>query len=413
MKRLPGISMLIVIALICGCKPAVSTSTGTPLPPRLTITPLPPDTLAPTLTEISPSPTDLLESTLTETPQTISGYQQDCLQIETTMPPGFLSKGAIILSDEDANGNPTLSALFTSDNSLLALPASYNTSQIVSPDGKRLAEEVTNNGNNGQSMDFLELLSAEGQKQGAIPYDQNWIGPLYWLDTKRIVLDDPPSGEVVANIIAGQLTRLDYSSPTFSVYNKTIPVYDPTLTRMVYQRNAPMEFVVSLVLWDLQFGRELWHADIGDGYWAAIQPRWSPDGSRFAVGIPPEYDAPIFQLFVVDRDGKAKQLTHFQGPGYPELDITQPQWSPDSRYIAFWFAGSLTVFDTVTETATDYCLPSDDAISTQPHWSPDSQQIVFEQEGDPEYVVVVDIQKKRAVEVAKTYTVIGWMKTSP
>ncbi|MGB8213562.1 MAG: hypothetical protein WCE68_08390, partial [Anaerolineales bacterium] len=77
------------------------------------------------------------------------------------------------------------------------------------------------------------------------------------------------------------------------------------------------------------------------------------------------------------------------------------------------FAGSLTVFDTVTETATDYCLPSDDAISTQPHWSPDSQQIVFELEGDPEYVVVADIQKKRAVEIAKNNTVIGWMKTSP
>ncbi|MGB8214448.1 MAG: hypothetical protein WCE68_12900, partial [Anaerolineales bacterium] len=105
-------TFILIFITISGCSqqpgrlasPRLETATLlaslTPSPTLTGISPSPETPLAPTLPEIT------LEPTFTETPQTISGYQQDCLQIETTMPPGFLSKGAIILSDEDANGNP-------------------------------------------------------------------------------------------------------------------------------------------------------------------------------------------------------------------------------------------------------------------------------------------------------------------
>jgi hypothetical protein len=410
MKKLIRITILVVLFFVGGCNPAsptfvsTSPSIGTAIAPSQTVS---------LVSIFTPSWTDSQVPTIDQTNAQTSGYRKGCITIDANPSHGFLTKGNIILWDEDVNGKVNLSLLTTVDNSISPITDSDTANQIVSPDGMHLAqnEETSINGHISAS---LSVLTADGQQQVSIPIDQSWVGPLYWLENNQVVYMARPASEIVVNTLTRQITKLDYSSPKFSVYNKSVPRYDSTLNRMVFQRHAPSEFV-SLVLWDLSGERELWWATIGDQLWY-IQPNWSPDGSQFVVGIPPELYAPVFQLIVVNRDGKAKQLTNFQGSDSQELTVYQPQWSPDGRYIAFWLAGSLSVYDTLAETTTDYCLPVEDPISAKPFWSPDSQQIVFnieEPNQNVARVIVVDIKKGQAVEVAKSYIVIGWMAPTP
>jgi Tol biopolymer transport system component len=191
---------------------------------------------------------------------------------------------------------------------------------------------------------------------------------------------------------------------------------------MVYELHQLPEYP-SLVLWDLETSQELWRLKI-DGYLLHSRPQWSPDGTRFAIGIPPELYGPVFELLVVDRDGQAKQLTHLEEAGFEyDTRIYHATWSPDERYIAFWLvdyltgSGTLAVYDTETETVTDYCIPLGNPLSFPPYWSPDSKQLVFDSSADfygPYQVVVLDIVENRAVEIAGDgYRAVGWMVVAP
>ena len=170
------------------------------------------------------------------------------------------------------------------------------------------------------------------------------------------------------------------------------------------------------MLWDVQAKRELWMAEIGDQLWY-LQPQWSPDGTQFVVGIPPALYDPVFELFVVDREGKRTQLTHFKDTSARKGTIFETRWSPDGRYIAFWLTNSLAVFDMMTGMVRDYCLPSNSSMNAEIYWSPDSEQVVFSQSIRPYYgplrVIVIDIQKNRAVEVARNHAILGWMTGEP
>ena len=66
MKRLAGISMLIAMLLTCGCNPAVTASTSTPLPASLTIAPSSTATLSPTANQL-PTETQTFGPTITPT----------------------------------------------------------------------------------------------------------------------------------------------------------------------------------------------------------------------------------------------------------------------------------------------------------------------------------------------------------
>jgi Tol biopolymer transport system component len=83
-----------------------------------------------------------------------------------------------------------------------------------------------------------------------------------------------------------------------------------------------------------------------------------------------------------------KRLTYFGGLfGFSRID--QAVWSPDSRYLAFWYQVGdifkpqaemtyhLATYDFQTQVVTDYCLEV--PVRTDiPIWNPDSKQLIGE-----------------------------------
>ena len=383
------------------------------------------------------TPTPIKTSTFTK----YFKYQRNCLDVETTIPLGFLSEGAILLGYLLRMG---VQPLFynTEDNILQpirGLPEDNNILQpdpdlpivgikIVSPDGKWLAYDAVVE---EDSRRYLGIEAFASQPLRLIPFslEEGWSDILYWLDNSRVVVgtgeygnEASGDGEVVINVFTGEMVNFDLSGLGTSVHFDYFPRFDPTLSRVVYFRDVDN----TIVLLDWETGNELWTLEVHrrpaniSPIWLEGEalPQWSPDGTRFVLGGPVgNPDDLVHELLIVNRDGNVEQMTQFEASGFQDGTIHQPRWSPDQRYIAFWFANSLTVFDTLTGIATDYCMEPAFVNTSDPVWSMDSSQIAFENEiaydAYPKRVIVLDIQENRAFEVAENYYVLGWMTTLP
>ena len=409
MQTKPCFWQFIVMSLMLlpACEPAprLPTSTTTPYPP-LPTTPVPQPTPLATQTKFA-APTSTMALS--------AGYQENCLTVENSLPTGFLSDGEIILADNDPRKMGfTLSTLSAVDNTLRLLPDSkFDHVPYVSPDGKWLAHDIERTSDQGQPQEFLEIRSLDGLQRRAIPWSKDWYGLSGWVDTENIKLQlDPVNTIGVLNTSTGKMKKFDFSAPELYVVRTGGITLDPQLTRVVYQYNNVEEFT-RWVLLDLQSKKELWRRDIGYQPWTT--PDWTPDGTRFAVGLPTDVPDGFMELYIVDRAGNEQQATHLEKAGL-QAEILQTRWSPDQRYIAFWLGNMLAVFDDATGVTTNYCIHSRNSIGDDFYWSPDSKQLALnyaynKNEADSESgrVVVVDLLKNEAIEIATNSIVIGWM----
>jgi Tol biopolymer transport system component len=209
--------------------------------------------------------------------------------------------------------------------------------------------------------------------------------------------------------------------------------YDPTLNEVVYLQGgkdgstSPIHFV----LWDTKTSRSLASFQIvGD---LETVPRWSPDGKAFAFA-PSLFEKasqwPSYELMIVGRDGKFEQVTNLASY-YPWVYISDLRWSPDGSKIAFWFSAfnqkpdfvsnapqQLAVLDLTSRQVTNYCVPGHhaDAIGAvrrneAPLWSPDGDQIIIQNRYSEDHsrVILVDLAKGIAAQVAEDMEPVGWM----
>jgi len=348
----------------------------------------------------------------TATPQTISGYRKRCLEVEGPMPPGFLSGNALLFQDDLYLRGGDLYIVDDRTAGRQLFLADVRTPSVeISPNGYWIAYEIEDR--NINKLTAIGLISADGQEKRSIPVRPR-LSLQYWLDNERVVLVDYRLMRVVVlNVFTSQTTELDYSS--YSTYLGEPPNYDPTLSRAVFHQTTETEGVARLVLWDVESGQKLWSWDVlATKCGAEGDAAWSPDGNQLVVGLQPEWPDPtgysIRYLYTVSREGKIRQLTRYQKP---QAEIRFLAWSPDGRYVAFWYGRFLAIFDTTTEVITDYCLSTYSPNSIR--WSPDSHQVVIDtlcNQEDP-CLAVVDVEKERAVEVRAGGDLIGWIRGLP
>jgi Tol biopolymer transport system component len=149
----------------------------------------------------------------------------------------------------------------------------------------------------------------------------------------------------------------------------------------------------------------------------AIQPNWSPDGSRLAIMLATGYD---MDIFAIGKDGG--NIQNLSNSGAYDL---WPSWSPDGRYLLFvsdrarcpsWIPGDANACDTLTtpppnggnpyvlelDTGTVSKL-SDQWLTEAPRWL-NGGEVVFASGdpafGDPERTLwIADVNIKQAREV--------------
>jgi hypothetical protein len=337
----------------------------------------------------------------------IAGYIQKCAAIEAEPPESFVSPGVIILHNVDANGREHLFALNPVDNSLVSFTDRVGFSQEISPNGKRMAQEFIRPDGH---VEDLRLLSAGGKIQGDFSVQGDW-DDFIWLGDKLLLRKFDGKREDFYEIYTGQNYHLDTSN--YGLYLGLLPKYNLNFTRAVFERVDQLN-VIETVLLDIQNNTTLW--EVISGGERNIQPQWSPDWTKFAVGTPNWADNGNFQLFIVDQDGQVQYKSNFVWPAdaWDQKNIQQPTWSPNQRYIAYWLGDSLTIFDTSNEISTDYCLSAVEPVGGSIFWSPDSRQFVFDlnRKQDSGGAVLVDVNSGRAFHLPG-YFVVGWMDPLP
>jgi hypothetical protein len=235
---------------------------------------------------------------------------------------------------------------------------------------------------------------------------------LHWLDNKRLIIDTEKYGTLLlVNPFTEEQQTIADELPNLYPYElnkRNFPwlpvVYRPDLKRVAYYSQTidisgyPHSGVV---LYDLVSKKILWKENDG------ISPTWSPDGKIFTLATAGSEQ----QLYLFGPLGQVKAV----------LDKSLPHkigaftWSPDGRFIAFWNAESLMIYDQQLNWVFDTCISSNrDSVS--PRWSPDSRQIMAYVSEYSTPIMLVDWQRKMAYKIKALPhdgTLYGWMNSLP
>lgn len=405
----------------------IAVSTITPFPSQ-TSTVKPIATLTPTQT-----------GTPTVSPE-IMRYR--CLEIADHRTPDHILKGVIAYNDE-VNLYAYLSNEETGD--VYFFPRE---------DGDRLLEfEVSADGkwimydhySVRKEEDRLVIATAEGKAVWSQIVDFSILWS--WFDNERLIrleaLENGSHALQVFNPFTSEYVDLQADFPNSDAFTTDpgipsypswryskggYPIYDPTLTRVVYPATAvEKNGGWPIVIWDVQAQQAIAQFVTND-YWGAT-PLWTPDGKQFIFAANldmKESDDVSKEFFAVSRDGEIRQLTHFMDY-YQAIDIRDNyNLSPDGKLLAFWITSQpslyegpqLAILNIKTSEVTNYCIKGDAFADNafgpgQPVWSPDSAQLLVisrpPEDTKVRRVVAVDVLHNYATQINADMEPVGWM----
>jgi hypothetical protein len=385
------------------------------------------------------TPTITLTPTQTGTPTVspnVMRYQ--CLEIADYPPADHPLKGVIVYND---------------DNNLYAYMSNEETGESlffpreegdrlfdfeVSPDGKHL---IYDHYSVRTQEDRSVIVTATGEQVWSEKInDYSWE----WFDNEHLkhgmVSKNGDHTIILLNPFNGERKNLPADFPSSEMYSENFflawldassPMYDPTLTRVVYGsgfHDSTNMIHPTITLWDTGTNQKVALIDTWD--WGDT-PLWTPDGKQFLMAVnldPSKLRDYAEEIFAVSMDGDIQQLTHFLNY-YKKADILDSySLSPDGKLLAFWVltepnlhvGPQLAVLNIETGEVTNYCIKgsafADNTVEDYagpPIWSPDNTQLLVisrpREDTKVRRVVLVDIMNNYAAKINADMEPKGWM----
>ncbi len=181
---------------------------------------------------------------------------------------------------------------------------------------------------------------------------------------------------------------------------------------------------------ETRYDRDLYAVDVATGTLKRLTDTpdireenavFSPDGRKIAFFGRSGYPQTIYDVYVMDTDGKnQRRLT--SNDGSMDLHDRSLQWSPDSRKILFSMDnvfiddtthyGDIFVID-VAKGSLANLTNSPDADDVEACWSPDGKKIAFTSGNDANYsVYIMDADGRNVVKVHDSITQPSWLPDS-
>ncbi len=422
-----GLTMFFTIVFLAGCA-----SRPTPAHPPASLTPIVQAAITPAITRL-PEPTPTLQTVITPTTTILpeptatpkSRFTRQCLSVnDSEVELNEIASGTILFSQTVPKTPPPGEVIFAlkdlQTGSEYKLPDNSVSSVFlgleISPNQKLIALlEVVFNAQGAhegsQIRTVLWVFDARTEVVAKMAFDRTDIrGMLRWLDDERLLIDTEQYGVLLlANPFTGEQQVISDELPNLFPYPQPNwpVVYSPDLEWVAYysySARAQDGTTGGPAVYDVVKKQTLWNAGNRVG---SNPPVWSPDGQEVAfTGGMGEY-----QLYLVNHSGQVNAV----------LDESLPHeafafsWSPDGRYIAFWNAERLMVYDRQMDWVFDTCVSSNrDSVS--PRWSPDSKQMIVYVSGYSTPMILVDWQEKMAYKIKELPhdgTMYGWMNSIP
>lgn len=375
----------------------------------------------------SASPT----ATVTGFPLPLPGSDvvQHCLVVEENLPTDFIVEGQIVRRCSEGLCLINFQNQEINQSAFVQVNPDHRIGRgSISPNMVWLAYEEEILDSTGNVEDSQLWLASMETRQKVVSWKPDWT--YGWIDNDWLLVksewNDPTYHKVLLNPFTAEIKEITLP-PIHNPYPGDLLIkdpqadYDTSFTRVIYLYDDPISYFVNFALWDVQADKLLWEKVWGsDMAW----PEWSSDEQWLAVVSPTQKNKE--ELFIVDRDGQNEtQLTNL-ATTYPgmNIDIGALSWSPDGRYISFWFNvrkgefyedWHLAVLEIQTRKIMDYCYfyPSKDFIPPGALWSPDSQHLALNIIPDASlenvYPIVIDVPHNRAVRLPSGGPAIGWL----
>jgi len=309
----------------------------------------------------------------------------------------------------------------------------YYNDEAVSPAGTYFAADTfTFSANHEYQQGPIKVFDSHGNQVAKVEFKKESYG-FTWLNESQIFIKDGDSLILTSPFnhtqkkIQPLIKHIFYPSEYFmdwGFYGDNRNVYGPQMTRMLYplgDENGP-----TVALRDVEKGIDLasFPTSYGWGKW----PTWSVDGKKFAIAlnvapfVSGEYSTK-YEIFVINHDGELLLNTNLT-PFSKTVYMSNLSWSPDGRYIAFWYTNDenhlydylqLAVFDTETRMIARYCINNgDDYIRFSPIWAPSNDYllIAYRTSKDDKALssLLLNILDGKAWIIKSDFEPLGWLK---
>jgi Tol biopolymer transport system component len=289
----------------------------------------------------------------------------------------------------------------------------------VSPDRQTLAYSWFNNTKGKYELALID--SAGSLQEIAWSSEQGFVFQ-DWLNDHQLIISQGTNYLVVDPYQDSHISFSSSDFPEFNLYDPTSFLsFDPSLSKAIYNGGSTIN------IFDL--ASKIIKIRLEDDYNRIPVFRWRPSGEQAAVvaTLMPEQDLHGLpdEIFIVEKDGQVRQLTHLYDTFRLALTIHSLSWSPDGNKIAFWLDDketntTLMVADYESGSAVNYCITNIWGAAfpipiSAPIWSPDGKYLLVENQyaKGKNRVLVVDLSSNIAFPIAENMSPVGWMIENP